>query len=418
MVKACLLASKPLNWYFFLIKIMTENNTSQNFRVSSIDMARGIIMVIMALDHARDYFHADAFVFDPTNLEKTHTALFFTRWITHFCMPTFVLLSGVATRISLLRKSKKELSWYLFTRGIWMIVLEFTVLRFGFFFNFYFDVTILSVLWLFGMCLIILSALIYLPNKVLLSMGLIIVVGHNLLDDIAVEPTNLWFAPWTILMRVGFLAVTPGIAFVVSYPIIPWLGVMLVGYGIGSWYSEQVDALTRQKLFLKTGVVCLIAFVVLRFINVYGDPGPWSTLETRWFTFLSFINTTKYPVSLLFLLMTIGPLLILLSILEKINTKVLQPLRTIGRVPLFYFILHFYLIHAIALISFMIKTGKPFSEIDLHFAKSFGGITPEGGHSLAVVYLFWITIVLIMYPLCKVYDRIKSQHPGSFLRFL
>lgn len=372
----------------------------------------------MALDHTRDYIHADAFVFDPTNLEKTDTALFFTRWFTHFCMPTFVLLSGVATRISLLRKSKKELSWYLLTRGIWMVVLEFVVLRFGFFFNFYFDVTILSVLWLFGMCMILLSALIYLPNKVLLSIGLIIVVGHNLFDGIVVEPTSLWFAPWTILMRVGFLAVTPNIAFVVSYPIIPWLGIMLVGYGIGSWYSEHIDSLTRQKILLKVGAVCLVAFVIVRFINVYGDPAPWSTQETNWFTFLSFINTTKYPVSLLFSLMTIGPLLILLSLLEKKNTQIFQPLRIIGRVPLFYFILHFYLIHAIALISFMIKTGKSFSEIDLHFAKSFGGITPEGGHSLAVVYLFWIAIVLIMYPLCKRFDRIKSQHPGSFLRFL
>jgi uncharacterized membrane protein len=397
---------------------MSETNTTQHFRVSSIDIARGIIMVIMALDHTRDYVHADAFVFDPTNLEKTHTALFFTRWITHFCMPAFVLLAGVATRISLARKSKKELSRYLLTRGFWMIILEIVVMRFGYFFNFYFDVTILSVLWLFGMCMIILSALIYLPNKVLLILGLILVISHNLFDGIAVNLSNSWFALWTIMMRVGFLSVTPNVAFVVSYAVIPWLGIMLVGYGVGFWFSEKIDSATRQKLLLKTGFICLIAFVVLRFINVYGDPAPWSSQQTNWFTFLSFINTTKYPVSLLFSLMTIGPLLILLALLEKMNTQIFEPVRIIGRVPLFYFIIHFYLIHAVALISFMIKTGKSFSEIDLHFAKSFGGITPEGGQSLLIVYLFWIAIVLIMFPLCKRYDRFKSQYPGSLLRFL
>jgi uncharacterized membrane protein len=397
---------------------MTENNSSHSFRISSIDIARGLIMVIMALDHTRDYFHANAFVFDPTNLEKTNTTLFFTRWITHFCMPAFVLLAGVATRISLARKSKKELSWYLFTRGAWMIFLEITVLRFGYFFNFYFDVTILSVLWLFGMCMILLSALIYLPNRVLLILGLIIVVGHNLLDGVTIGSTSLWFAPWTILMRVGFLPVTPDMAFVISYPVVPWLGVMLVGYGLGYWYNEQIDSTARQKYLLRAGIMCLILFVIVRFINEYGDPAPWVTQKSNWFTFLSFVNTTKYPVSLLFLLMTIGPLLILLSILEKVNTKVFHPLRTIGRVPLFYFILHFYLIHIVALISYMIKTGKSFSEIDLHFAKSFGGITPEGGHSLLVVYLVWVAIVLIMYPLCKAYDRIKSQHPATFLSYL
>lgn len=392
--------------------------SSHRFRVSSIDIARGLIMVIMALDHTRYYFHADAFVFDPTNLEKTNTALFFTRWVTHFCMPAFVLLSGVASRISLARKTKKELSWYLFTRGVWMVILEIAVLRFGMLFNFYFDITLLGVLWLFGICMILLSVLIYLPNKVLLVIGLVIVFGHNLLDVVAIDPTSFWFAPWTILMRVGFLSVNPNVAFIISYPIVPWLGVMLVGYGLGSWYSNQIDSITRQKWLLTAGFICVIAFVILRFVNVYGDPAPWSNQQSTWFTVLSFINTTKYPVSLLFLLMTIGPLLILISLLEKGNAKTLNPLNTIGRVPLFYFILHFYLIHVLALISFMIKTGKSFSEIDFHFAKSFGGITPEGGYSLPWVLLFWVLIVLLIYPLCNVYDRVKSQHRGTFLSYL
>lgn len=385
-------------------------------RISSIDVARGLIMVIMALDHTRDYFHADAFVFDPTNLEKTHTALFFTRWVTHFCMPGFVLLSGLSANISLQRKSKAELSRYLLTRGLWFVVLELTVLRFGYFFNFYFDVTILSVLWLFGVCMLLLAALIHLPNRWILILGLIIVVGHNLLQGVSVESTSIAFVPWTIFMSRGFLPVTPDVAFVVTYPIIPWLGIMLLGYSLGTWYTNP-DAATRQKLLLRTGAACVVAFIVLRFINLYGDPTPWAAQQSGWYTILSFLNTSKYPPSLLFTLMTIGPLLMLLAWLEKVEIKPLNLLLSFGRVPLFYFIVHFYLIHALALISTMLRTDKSFAEIDLHFAKSFGGITPEGGYTLGWVYLFWMAVVVLMAPLCKAYNQLKSRKAGIY-RFL
>lgn len=385
-------------------------------RISSIDVVRGLIMVIMALDHTRDYFHADAFVFNPTDMDKTHTSLFFTRWITHFCMPGFVLLSGLAANISLQRKSKAELSRYLLTRGLWFVVLEITVLRFGYFFNFYFDVTILSVLWLFGICMVLLAALIHLPNRWILILGLIIVLGHNLLQGVSVEPTSIAFAPWTIFMSRGFLPVTPDVAFVVTYPIIPWLGIMLLGYSMGTWYTNT-DAATRQKLLMRAGIASVIVFIGLRFINLYGDPAPWAAQQSGWYTVLSFLNTSKYPPSFQFTLMTIGPLLMLLVWLEKVETKWTHVLNTIGRVPLFYFIVHFYVIHAFALISTMLRTGKSFSEIDLHFAKSFGGITPEGGYSLGWVYLFWIVVLLLMIPLCHAYNRLKSQKAGIF-RFL
>lgn len=384
-------------------------------RITSVDVARGLIMVIMALDHTRDYFHADAFVFDPTDLTKTHTALFFTRWITHFCMPGFMFLSGVSANISLQRKSKAELSRYLLTRGIWLVVLEFTVLRFGYFFNFYFDVTILSVLWVFGICMLLLAALIHLPGRAILILGLMIVSGHNLLSGVSVEPASIWFAPWTILMSRGFLAVTPDVAFIVTYPIVPWLGMMLLGYSIGTWYTNS-EAATRQRLVLRAGISCVIAFIVLRFINLYGDPAPWAEQQSGWYTVLSFLNTSKYPPSFLFALITIGPLLILLAGLEKFEIKP-APLLTFGRVPLFYFITHFYLIHSLALISTIVRTGKSFAEIDLHFAKSFGGITPEGGYTLGWVYLFWIAVVLLMIPLCNAYNRFKSRKAGIF-RFL
>lgn len=375
-------------------------------------------MVIMALDHTRDYFHADAFVFDPTNLEKTNTALFFTRWITHYCMPAFVLLAGAGIQLSLNRRMKKEVSWFLLTRGLWMVLLEFTVMRFAFFFNFYYDVTLLSVLWLFGCCMIILSLLIYLPDRVLLVIGLLILVAHDLSALVTVEPTSAWFAPWTILFRIGFLPVSPSLAFVVSYPVIPWLGVMLIGYSIGTWYSTAVESLHRKRWLRQTGWAFVVAFVVLRFANLYGDPVAWSAQKNNWLTFLSFMNTSKYPVSLLFLLMTLGPLFIALSYFDGREFKWNKPFLVFGRVPLFYFIGHFFLIHSVALVLFMYKTGKTWAEVDLHFAKSFGGITPEGGYSLPWVYVAWLAIVVSMYPLCAWYARLKRTNNSAWLSYL
>lgn len=391
---------------------------SNSYRLTSIDLLRGIIMVIMALDHTRDYFHTDAFVFDPTNLEKTNTVLFFTRWITHYCMPTFVLLAGVAIHLSLARKSKKELSWFLLTRGLWMVLLEFTVMRFAFLFNFYYDVTLLSVLWLFGSCMMMLSLIIYLSDRTLLAIALLILVAHDLSVLVDVNPASGWFPLWTILFRIGFLPVTPSLAFVVSYPVIPWLGVMLLGYSIGKWYSPSIDSQQRKTWLRQTGWTFIVAFVVLRFVNLYGDPAAWSVQKNAWFTFLSFINTSKYPVSLLFLLMTLGPLLLALSYFDGREFRWSKPFVIFGRVPLFYFIGHFFLIHSVALILFMQKTGKTWDEIDLHFAKSFGGITPEGGYTLPWVYVAWVAVVLAMYPLCAWYAGIKRKSNSSWLSYL
>lgn len=387
-------------------------------RISSIDITRGIIMVIMALDHTRDFFHSTAFVFDPTDLSKTSMALFFTRWITHFCMPAFVLLAGTATRISLNRKSKKQLSIFLLSRGLWMILLELVVMRFALSFNFYYDVTILGILWLFGTCMILLSMLIFLSDRTLLVLGLVLTVGHDLARLIPLEPSNPLFVSWTILMNVGFLSLSPSKGLIVSYPTLPWLGIMLLGYALGKLYSVNVGQQERQRTLLQLGASTIVLFILLRLLNFYGDPTPWSVQKNGMFTFLSFLNTTKYPVSLSFTLMTLGPVLLLLATWEKVNSKVLQPFLTIGRVPLFYFIGHFYLIHTSALVFFMYKTGKSFSQIDLHFAKSFGGITPEGGYSLRWVYVAWFSVVLVMYVLCKWYERYKSTHHQWWLSYL
>lgn len=396
---------------------MTTPALTQRIRIDSIDVLRGLIMIIMALDHTRDYFHVDAFISDPTDLTKTNTILFFTRWITHFCMPCFVLLSGVSIRISSFSKSKKELSNFLFTRGLWMVLLEFTVMRFGYFFNFYYDVTILSVLWLFGMCMIMMAGLVYLSVPAVLGLSAGIIVLHDLAGLVTVDGASPFFAPWVIFLRAGFIGITPNFALVTSYPLIPWLAVMMLGYYFGGLYSKNTEAVERQRILLRTGIAFLVGFVILRLVNVYGDI-PWKSQTSSWFTVLSFINTSKYPVSLLFTLMTLGPLLILLALLERTKGLVTGWLREIGRVPLFYFILHFYLIHAAALVLTLIRTGKSLSDLDFHFAKSFGGIEPGNGISLPWVYVAWLLVVACMYPLCKWYNQYKSTHTHRWLSYL
>jgi uncharacterized membrane protein len=376
-------------------------------RISSIDIARGIIIVIMTLDHVRDYFHADALVFDPTNMEKTNTALFFTRWITHFCAPSFVLLSGMSMYISLQRKTKKELSEFLWTRGLWLIVLEWTILRFAMFFNFYYDMTILTVLWVIGWCMIFMAGLLYLKELWLLIFALILIFVIN--------PMNLAIPGLT---GTGFFPVSPSFAFIISYPLVPWLGLMVVGFTLGRFYMPDIESEKRKKMLFNVGLALIAFFLVLRWINGYGDMAPWKSQSTAWFTFLSFLNVTKHPLSMLCTLMTLGPIFILLSLLEGSDSSLLKPFNVFGRVPLFYFILHFFLAHAGALILFMIKTGKSFSEIDFHFNKSFGGITAEGGFSLTGVYIAWIVVVIIMYPLSQWYDRYKTTHRQWWLSYL
>lgn len=385
---------------------MTSSVTLAKNRISSIDMMRGIVMVIMALDHVRDFFHNTAQVFQPNDLTQTNEALFFTRWITHFCAPTFIFLAGTSMYISLQRKTKKELSRFLLTRGLWLIVLELTVIRFAFFFNFYYDVTFLIIIWVIGADMVLMAALIHLSDRMALALGLLIMFGYSFLGSIP------------ILTGIGFYQITPTIAVIESYPILPWLGIMLLGYSAGRLYAPDFDAEKRRKLLFQLGAAAIALFITLRLINSYGDTAPWSSQKNMLFTIMSFMNVTKYPVSLLFALMALGPVMIVLALLEKRNGTILKMVSVFGRVPLFYFILHFFLAHASALLLYLYMTGKSFSEIDLHFFKSFGGITAEGGVTLPWVYVAWIAIVVVLYPICKMYDRYKSTHKHWWLSYL
>lgn len=387
-------------------------------RIASIDVMRGIVMVIMALDHARDFYHADAFLYDPTDLERTSPVLFLTRFITHFCAPAFVLLAGMSVRITQQRKSKKELSWFLLTRGLWLILLEVTVVRFSLFFQWYYDVTIFQVIWAIGFSMVLLAAAIHLPFRGIVALALIITLGHDALHAVQMEPGEPFSVLWTFVHQFSFVQLSPNHSAFVPYPFLPWLGIMLLGYCLGTWFVKGFEAGRRQQLLMRTGLLALFVFAVLRAFNIYGDPAPWTEQKNALYTTLSFINVTKYPASLQFTLLTLGPVLILLSWLEKVNSAAWHPLGIVGRVPLFYYILHFYLLHAGALFIYMIRTGRGFAEIDLHFNAGFGGLPPGYGFPLIAAYIAWMTVVLLLYPLCKWYNQYKSTHKNWWLSYL
>jgi uncharacterized membrane protein len=397
---------------------LTQDSLVGKPRIASIDIMRGIVMVIMALDHTRDFYHHATGVFDPTDLTKTNPALFFTRIVTHFCAPTFVFLSGISAYISSQRKSLKELSLFLFTRGVWLIFLEFTVVRFGLVFNLYYDFIIFQVIWVIGASMVVLAGLIFLGHRIVLAIGLILVFGHNLLDVIQLGPEHNGHMVWLIIQQSGFVASGSGEFYLIAYPLLPWLGIMLTGYGAGLIYNKTFDSARRKNILMYTGLASIFIFIVLRYTNVYGDPSSWSTQKNMMFTFMSFLNVTKYPVSLQYTLMTLGPVLIIMSWMENLKTNILEPMRIIGRVPLFYYILHFYIIHFTSLCVYMIVSDVSWSDIDFHFSKGFGGIPAGTGYALGWVYVAWISIVVALYPLCRWYHHYKSTHQHWWLGYL
>jgi uncharacterized membrane protein len=387
--------------------LTTDLHSVKSTRIESIDFLRGAVMIIMALDHVRDYFHADAYLFNPTDVTQTNVPLFFTRWITHFCAPVFVFLAGTSAMMVGARKGKAELSAFLFKRGLWLILLEFTVLNFSWFFNIHFSFIALTVIWGLGTSMIILSGAIHLPFKVCLILGLLLVGGHNLLDTVHFE-NNSTQAFWSVFFQPYAFQLGRFFIFV-GYPIIPWAGVMLLGYCFGSLYTSNVDAQRRKKILVQLGAAAILLFIIIRWINLYGDPSQWSVQPNSLFTFLSFINVTKYPPSLFYILITLGPALLFLAFTENGNGRIYQYIVALGRVPMFFYILHIYLIHLIAVFAALL-TG--FSLTDMTFttwiteSKNLKGY----GFNLGIVYLVWIGVVLLLYPLCLKYDRFKTAH--------
>jgi uncharacterized membrane protein len=409
---------------------MSQMTEYSKRRIDSIDLLRGLVMVILLIDHTREYVHGEAFRFSPTDLSKTDAAIFFTRWVTHICAPTFVFLAGTSICLQKLRgKTTAELSGFLLTRGLWLIILEFTVIRFSLFFNFdYSFFGLAEVIWIFGVSMVILAALVHLPVRVVGVIGIAVIALHNLLDPLAVPPaTSMAGTPaptvpqslWLLLHQPGFVPITPNVKLFVAYPLLPWVGVMAAGYALGAVYAWEGE---RRRRFLYTlGIAVTISFVALRAINIYGDPQPWSPQPSTLFTLLSFLNTTKYPASLLFLLMTLGPSLIILAWADKTQNTERNFLGrifiTFGRVPLFYFILQMFVAHLFGIVLSLIA-GKSVGFYFANFPESSTGAPPDAGFPLWVVYAAWLTGLLVLYPLCRAYGKIKQNRHGFPFSYL
>jgi uncharacterized membrane protein len=387
-------------------------------RIQSIDILRGTVMLIMALDHARDYFHLHAWDDSPTNLATTTPALFFTRWITHFCAPTFVFLSGISAFLSGQKKSKKELSAFLLKRGLWLVLVEIVVITLGWTFNPLYNVIILQVIWAIGWSMIVLGLLVRTNMTVIIITGCILFFGHNILDYVDLPKEGAANVAWNIFFTspLTFFSYAPQRVIGDIYAILPWTSVMLLGYGFGYFYRSSYDALKRKKILLWGGIGITALFIVLRFINHYGDPALWSQQKDGAYTFLSFLNTTKYPPSLIYFCMTLGPTLILLSFTERPQNKFSNILTTYGRVPFFYYVIHLYLLHFIGVIFFFasgygfnqaVDTNVPFLFRPTHF-----------GFDLWGVYAVWLFVIVILYWPCKWFNRYKTNHHQWWLSYV
>jgi uncharacterized membrane protein len=388
----------------------------EKYRIYSLDLLRGLVMIIMALDHTRDFFHYDAFLHDPLNLNTTSPGLFFTRWITHYCAPIFVFLSGTSIFLQGLRKEKSELSTFLIKRGLWLILMEVIIISFLWTFDLHYKVFILQVIWAIGICMLLMGFIIRLPYKLILLSGSIIVLGHNILNYF---PSPMQGFTRDLLFNGNFATHTFfGHNLVIIYPFVPWLGLMMLGYCFGKFYSKDYTFEKRRKILLGTGIGMILFFCLLRLTNIYGNPEAWVSQKNMLYTLLSFVNVHKYPPSLLFMLMTIGPALLFLAIFEKANNKISTFISIYGRVPFLYYILHFLLLHVLCMILFMFRGHSFFEAVPEIYGIPFGFMLVGEGYSLTEVYLIWITVVVSLYPICKWYSTFKKENNYWWLSYL
>ena len=369
-------------------------------------------MVVMALDHVRDYF-TDA-RFDPLDLSQTTIPLALTRLITHFCAPVFIFLAGTGAYLSLSRgKTRPALSKFLLTRGLWLVFLELTVVRLAWEFNLSYTIPFVQVIWAIGWSMITLSALVYLPSRVVGTFGVLMIALHNMFDGVDPGTLGIFGWPWQVLHVFGPVVYAPGRVFVIAYPLIPWIGVMAAGFAFGEIITMERKRRTRALLSLGGGLIVL--FALLRAFNLYGDPTPWSPQATAGLTVISFLNCLKYPPSLLYLAMTLGPAIAILPLLEKWKGKAAGFFLVYGRVPMFYYILHIYLIHLLA-----VGTAAVMG-LNVRFllvAPFFSPPDPAWGFGLPAVYAFWAATVLMLYPACRWFAAVKRRRHNPWLSYL
>jgi len=382
-------------------------------RINSIDIVRGLIMIIMTLDHSRDFLHYPGP--SPLDMQTTTVILFFTRWITHFCAPGFVFLSGVSAYLAGQRRTKKEMSIFLLKRGASLILSDILIISLLFTFDLQYHMIILEVLWATGFGMIILGLLIRAPMPVIATVAVMIIFGHNTLDYLLL-PTNGVTGGLTKMFlsaRGAFISLSADRSIVVLYSIIPWSGALLLGYTFGALYKNVYDADKRKRILRLSGVSAVMLFIVLRLINQYGDPSPWATQRNTMHTILSFLNVTKQSPSLLFFLMTLGPLMLLLSFTEKTVNPFAGFCGVYGNVPYFYFIIHLSLLRFLN-IGLALMSGLPMKSDGSPIVWQIQGF----GRPLWEVYLFWIAVVSMLYYPCRWYGNYKRTHRQSWLSFI
>ena len=378
-------------------------------RIDSIDLLRGAIMIVMALDHTRDFFGTGGL--NPRDV--TDPALFLTRWITHFCAPLFLFLAGVSAYLYGSRGRRVGVvSRFLLTRGLWLVVMEFTVMRLGWSFGFNLNFSVANVIWALGVSMVVLSGLVYLPRWAIAALGLALIGGHNLLDGVHAADLGGAGWTWTILHERGVLQLGPATRVYVLYPLVPWIGVMAAGYALGPVF--QLERAVRRRWLLALGFLTTAGFIVLRASNLYGDPAPWAVQSSALATVLSFVNCEKYPPSLLFLVMTLGPGLLLLAAFETARGRLAELIITYGRVPFLYYVAHIFLIHALAAAMAWLVLG----DASWLFGGAPGGRPANFGLSLPALYLMWLFVVVSLYPLCRWFAKIKQRRSEWWLSYL
>jgi uncharacterized membrane protein len=392
-------------------------DASARLRLPSIDALRGLVMIIMALDHTREFFNSSAMVFQPDDLSRTTVALFFTRWVTHICAPVFSFTAGLGAFFWMSHgRTRSQLSSLLWKRGVWLIIVDLIVMRFALTFSFLHGILILSVLWVLGLSMIVLALLVRLPIKWLAAVSLAVIALHNLTDSVSASKSGAWGWIWNILHQQGIFKVAGGLV-LVAYPLVPWFAVMALGFCFGRIMLLPPER--RQQLLTRFGIATVAAFLVVRGINVYGDPQPWTT-KFPGMTVLSFLRCTKYPASLDFLLMTLGPAFLLLAWFDRIRFSRNNPLIVFGRVPFFYFVVHFYVIHLLTFPVAFFHYGR--ASFLLHPLPSVGGpadlYPPNYGYGLGTVCAMWLTVVVLVYPLCWWFSELKRRRREWWLSYL
>jgi uncharacterized membrane protein len=389
-------------------------------RNDALDLLRGAVMIVMALDHARDFFSNHGG--DPAqNLAGVGGVLFFTRWVTHFCAPVFLLLAGAGAALGLARgKSPRDLARFLVTRGLWLLLVEVTLVRSGWMFELAFHIVVFQVIWAIGISMILLAPLVALPAPVVGALGVAIVAGHDLLDRIHAADLGRWSGLWHVLHERGLIISSPSHVLNVIYPIIPWPGVMMVGFGLGAVLARP--AAERRRWLLRAGAGATVLFVALRAMNGYGDPRPWTAGASPLATVMSFLACSKYPPSLCYLLMTLGPALVFLAaadrFLEGGTPRWAAPVVTFGRVPFLFYVLHVPLIHGGAVAVGALRGGAADASAMAHKLFLPDAVVARVGFSLPVVYLAWALAILVLYPVCRWFASVKARSRAAWLGYL